>query len=93
MKKIIVELLKYLGINKYAINLEKNKQQFSQLIYSHKFIQLKILKTYIKTNLINSFIKLLKFPVKAFILFVRKSYNSFCLCINYQALYNLIIIN
>ena len=44
------------GLNNYAIKLEEGKQPPFDLIYSLGPIKLKILKTYIGTNLINSFI-------------------------------------
>ena len=46
----------YIGINDYTIELEKNKQSTFCPIYSLKPIKLETLKTYIKTNLANSFI-------------------------------------
>ena len=40
----------------HAIELEKGKQPSFGLIYSLRPVELEILKTYIKTNLANSFI-------------------------------------
>ena len=51
-----MKLLKYLDFNKYIINLKENKQPFYRVIYSHRFIKLKLFKTYIKINLTNDFI-------------------------------------
>ena len=48
--------LKYLDINKYTINLEIGKQLLYSLTYIFRSIKLETLKTYIKTNLVNSFI-------------------------------------
>ena len=56
LKKLVAKLLKYLRINKYAINLELDKQLPQKLIYNLKLVKLEILKTYIKTNLANNFI-------------------------------------
>ena len=55
-KKLAIKLSKYLYINKYAINPEKDKQLIYKLIYSLELIKLESFKTYFKTNLANSFI-------------------------------------
>ena len=55
-KKLVADLPKRFGINKYTINLQKNKQSHYMLIYSLRYIELETFKTYIKTNLTNSFI-------------------------------------
>ena len=52
----IIKLPKHSKIIDYAIELKKDKQLFFKLIYSLKLVKLKILKTYIKTNLANNFI-------------------------------------
>lgn len=52
----MVELWEYIEINNHTIELKKDKQLFFKFIYSLKLVQLEILKTYIKTNLINGFI-------------------------------------
>ena len=65
----IVELLENTRINEYAIKLEKSKQPLFRLIYSLGLLELDMLKTYIKINLVNGFIWLLKFPADASILF------------------------
>ena len=51
-----MELLKYLSINKYTINLQRDKQLPHRLIYSLELVELETFKIYIKTNLANSFI-------------------------------------
>ena len=43
-------------MNMYAINLKKSKKLSYKLIYSLKPIELETFKTYIRTNLNNSFI-------------------------------------
>lgn len=53
--KFVVKLIKH-NNSDYAIELEKNKQLSYSLIYSLELIKLKTLKTYIKSNLANSFI-------------------------------------
>ena len=67
--KYSVELLKYFEINNHIINLEKDKQPLFGLIYSLELVDLEILKTFIKTNLANSFISLFKSFTRALILF------------------------
>lgn len=56
-------------------------------------MELEILKTYIKTNLVNNFIKSLKFFTNTLIFFFQKLNSSFSLYINYCGLNNLIIKN
>ena len=67
--KNVAKLLKNIGINEYAIELEKSKQLPFSSIYNLKLVKLEILKTYIKINLTNSFIYSFKSFAKAFILF------------------------
>ena len=54
--KYVAELLEYTGINDHAIELEENKQPLFSPIYSLDSVELETLKTYIETNLANSFI-------------------------------------
>lgn len=92
-KKSAAKLLKRSNINKYAIDLEPSKQLFYVPIYSLRLVKLNSLKTYIKINLVNSFICLFKSPAKAPILFVNKLYNNFRLDVDYEGLNNLTIKN
>ena len=52
----IIELLENTKINKHTIKLKKDKQSSFRSIYSLELVELETLKTYIKTNLANSFI-------------------------------------
>ena len=81
------------GMNEHAIKLEKGKQPSFGLIYSLGPVELETLKTYIKINLANSFIRPSKSPAGASILFDRKPDRSFHLCVNYWSLNNLMIKN
>ena len=76
-------LSKQSGVNKLDIKLEKSKQPPYEPIYSLGPVEFKIFKTYIKTNLGNSFIQASKSIAGAWILFVYKPNGSFRLCINY----------
>ena len=80
-------------VNKYIIELEKGKQPPYRPIYSLGSVELEILKTYIETNLANSFIRLSNFLPGALILFVWKLDGSLRLCTNYQGLNNFTIKN
>ena len=80
-------------MNNYIIELEKDKQPFFESIYSLEPMELEILKTYIKTNLANTFICFFKFPIKAIIHFNQKLNKSFYLYIDYQNFNNIIIKN
>ena len=55
-----IKLLEQNKINEHFINLLGDKQVHYSLIYSLRLVKLKILKTYIKTNLTNSFIRFFK---------------------------------
>ena len=51
-----MELPEYIEINDYTIKLKEDKQPLFGPIYSLGPVKLETLKTYIKTNLVNSFI-------------------------------------
>ena len=69
---------------KHAIEIGKGKQPPYGPIYSLGPFELKTLKTYIKTNLVNYFIWTSKSPAGALILFVCKLNGSFHLHVDYQ---------
>ena len=93
LKKLANVLPKRTKVNEHAIELEEGKQPPYKLIYSLRPVELKTLKTYIKTNLANGFIRALKSPASSPILFVHKPNSSLCLSVNYRGLNNLIIKN
>ena len=80
------EFLENTRINEHALKLKKGKQPSFGPIYSLKSVELEMLKTYIKTNLANGFIRPFKSPVRALILFDRKSDKSLCFFVNYWGL-------
>ena len=88
-----VELPENTGMNEHAIKLEEDKQPPIELIYSLGPVELETLKTYIKTNLANGFIRPSKSPAGASILFDRKPDGSLHLCVDYWGLNNLTIKN
>ena len=85
------ELPKNTGINEYAIELKERKQPSFGPIYSLGPIELETLKTYIKTNLANNFIRPSKSSAGAPILFDKKPDRSLQLCVDYRGLNNLTI--
>ena len=87
------KLLKHIGINDHAIELVDNWQPPYSPIYSLGPVELETLKTYIKTNLINGFIRLSKSLAEASIFFDKKPDDSLQLCVNYQRLNNFTIKN
>ena len=87
------ELPENTGMNEHTIELEKSKQSLFGPIYSLGPVELETLKTYIKTNLANGFIRPSKSPAGAPILFDRKPDRSFCLCVDYRGLNNITIKN
>ena len=72
LKEKALILLKVTELNQHAIKLQEGQQSSYGLIYNLGPIELKMLKTYIKTNLANGFIWPSKLPADALILFVRK---------------------
>lgn len=70
-KETITKLSKYIGINNYLIDLKEKKQPFSRPIYSLGQVLFEMLKTYIKDNLKNIFIRPSKSLAIVFILFVE----------------------
>ena len=93
LKKSANVLPERTGANEHAIELEEGKQPSYGPIYSLGPVELKTLKTYIKTNLSNGFIRALKLPADAPILFIRKPNGSLRLCVDYRGLNNLSIKN
>ena len=62
--KNAAKLSEYIKINDHAIILEKSKQPPFKSIYNLKLVELKTLKMYIRTNLVNNFIWPFKFLAK-----------------------------
>ena len=62
--------LEWTSINKHTIELKNDKQLSYKPIYSLKLFEHNTLKTYMKTNLANGFIWLLKSSAGIFILFI-----------------------
>ena len=90
---LAIELPKNTGINKHGIKLKDDKQLPYGPIYSLERVELETLKTYIKTHLKTGFIWPSKSLAGALILFDKKPDRSFCLCVDYQELNNLMIKN
>lgn len=67
--KLAIKLLKNIYINEYTIKLEDDKQPPYRPIYSLELVELKTLKTYIKTYLKTVFIQPSKSLAGAPILF------------------------
>ena len=86
-------LLEITNLKQYAMKLQEGQQPFYWLIYNLGPVELKMLKTYIKINLANNFIRSLKSLANAPIFFVWKPDGNFCLYVNYQGLNNLTIKN
>ena len=87
------ELPENIGMNEHIIELKEGKQLPFRSIYSLGPVELETLKTYIKINLANGFIRLSKSLAGAPILFNKKPNGSFHLCVNYWGLNNLTIKN
>ena len=89
----VAELLENTKIIEHVIELEKGKQPSFEAIYSLGLVELETSKTYIKTNLANSFIRLFKSPARVLIFFDRKPDGSLRLYVDYQGLNNITIKN
>lgn len=77
-----IELPEHTKINDHLLDLIEGQQPSYGLIYSLKLVELETLKTYIITNLVNSFIQPSKSPVKAPIfLFKSQMVVSGCILI------------
>ena len=83
LPKLAIKLPEYIKINNHAIKFVDDWQLPYGPIYCLSFIELEILKAYIKNNLANSFIRPSKSPVGVSILFDKKSDGSLRLCIDY----------
>ena len=70
------ELPNYTNINDHPINRIDNKQLPYGLIYSLRPVKLEWLKTDIKTNLANTFIRPSKLPAGTLILFIHNKNGS-----------------
>ena len=91
--KNVAELPENTRMNEHAIELKEGKQPQFGPIYSLGPIKLETLKTYIKINLANGFIRPSKSPAGVPIFFNRKLDRSFCLCVDYWSLNNITIKN
>ena len=80
---LATELPEHTEIKDHVIDLEEGKQPPYGPIYSLGLMELETLKTYIKTNLANGFIRHSKSPASAPILFDKKPDGSFRLCVDY----------
>ena len=89
----VTELPENTEMNEHTIELEEGKQPSFGPIYSLGPVELKTLKTYIKTNLANGFIKPSMSPTGALILFDQKPDESLYLCMDYRGLNNITIKN
>ena len=78
-----IKLLEYVKINDNFINLLNSKKTLYGLIYNLRVVELKILKTYIKANLVSNLIRSSKSLASTLILFIQKKDNTFYLCIDY----------
>ncbi len=72
-----------MDINNYTIKLIDDWQFFYYHIYNLIMVKLEILKTYIKNNLVNRFIQLFKFSIRAPIRFDQKQNGNLRLYIDY----------
>jgi hypothetical protein len=77
----------------YRINLQKRKIPLFGKIYEISRGKLKILKKYLKQNLLKGFIRIFLSSVAVSILFAKKPDSGFRFCVDYRILNNIIIKN
>lgn len=76
LSNLVTQLVKDIKINNHTIEWIDDQQSPYKSIYYVKLIKFEILKTYIKTNLVNSLIMSSKFSAKTFIFFEKKANKS-----------------
>ena len=86
-KKALV-LLEITKLNQHAIKLQEGQQPPYGPIVNLGLVELKMLKTYIESNLANGFIRPSKSPADTPIFFITKPDGSLYLYVNYQGLNN-----
>jgi len=70
----------------HKIQLQKNKTSIFEPLYDMSQDELRILKKYLKNNLIKDFIQVSSFLAISSILFVKKSSEELRFCVNYRGL-------
>ena len=81
--KLAAKLSEHTRINNHAIKLVDDWQPPYNPIYSLRLVELERLKTYIKNNLANGFIRPSKSPARTLIFFDKKPEKNLRLCKNY----------
>lgn len=93
LSDLVIQLPENIGINEHILKLVEDKQSPHGSIYTLSWVDLKTLKTYIKTHLKIKFIRSSKSLIGIYILFDKKPNGNLYLCIDYQGLNNLTIKN
>ncbi len=70
----------------HKIQLQKNKTSIFESLYDMSQDELRVLKKYLKNNLIKDFIQVSSFLAISSILFVKKSSEELRFCVNYRDL-------
>jgi len=70
----------------HKIQLQKSKTSIFESLYDMSQDELRVLKKYLKNNLIKDFIQVSSFSMISSILFVKKSSEELRFCVNYQDL-------
>jgi hypothetical protein len=70
----------------YVINLKKNTQIFSHILYDMSRIEIEKLHRYLNENLIKEFIRINRFHVVLFMMFVKKLKKELRFYVNYRVL-------
>jgi len=70
----------------HKIQLQKGKTSIFEPLYDMSQDELRVLKKYLKNNLIKGFIQVSSFPAISSILFVKKPSEELRFCVNYRGL-------
>ena len=83
LPKLAAKFSIHTEINNHAIEFVDNQQPPYSFIHSLGSVELKMVKTYIKNNLANNFIRPFKFFIRASIFFNKKLDGSLKLYVDY----------
>jgi len=87
----LINILSERRFYNHKIQLQKSKTSIFESLYDMSQDELRVLKKYLKNNLIKDFIQVSSFFAISLILFVKKSSEELRFCVNYRDL-NVIIV-
>jgi len=82
----LTDILSERRLYDHKIQLQKSKTSIFEPLYDMSQDELRVLKKYLKNNLIKDFIQVSSFSAVSSILFVKKSSEELRFCVNYRGL-------